>query len=297
MIPSRLDKFLSDSTALSRSQIRTAFEAGEIEVQLASGEYVDPVELSLVVYEEDKVWCQGELVRPKTPEHYILLHKPSGVLSSATEEEGVQTLSPWVGPHPGVFPVGRLDQSTSGFMLITDDGNLAHMIMSPKQSSIYEFILVLRGQIYPEDRRLEQMLRGLRVKRDLTVSVISLEVTGGTNRYTHLRVSVDEGRSRHLRGLCHVAGVDVVRMHRTRIGPVAVGTLRPGETRELTQEEIESLWQMCGGKDLVFKRRIGALYRLIERYEEVEKDTTRLRAWLEEHAEKFVDPDELASLA
>ena len=284
MIPSRLDKYLSDATAMSRSQIRRAWERDEIEVRLAEGAGASGVDLGTLIFAEDEVLWRGERVEPRRPSTYVALHKPAGVLSDARAREGGrETLAPWLEAlDPGIFPVGRLDLETSGLMLLTDDGDLAHMLTRPDSGLVYEYHLRLQGRLDPSDASLRRLLEGVELKPGERSSVISLEVVAGGVDVTHVRLFVDESRSRQLRSMCHVAEVGLEGLCRLSIGPVSMGALEPGQSRELARDEVDALWARCGGRELVARRRREALERLARRRREQGEPHLRLEAWLDQ---------------
>ena len=124
MVPSRLDKYMSDATSLSRSQIRKAWSDGKIEVCVGGEVEARVIALDTLIFEEDQVFFEQTRVERRVPSVYAAFCKPMGVISSARREKGQRSLAPWLEElGEGVFPIGRLEQDTVGLMLLTDDEN------------------------------------------------------------------------------------------------------------------------------------------------------------------------------
>jgi 23S rRNA pseudouridine2605 synthase len=165
--------------------------------------------------------------------HY-LLNKPRGVVTTATDPQGRQTVVSLVPAEPRVFPVGRLDVDTEGLLLLTNNGELAHRLTHPSFGVEKEYVAEVRGR--PSPATLRTLRNGVDLDDGRTaparVSLVSPTV---------VRITIHEGRNRQVRRMCDAVGHPVVRLVRVRIGRVTDRRLRPGEWRPLTAKELRAL--------------------------------------------------------
>lgn len=166
--------------------------------------------------------------------HY-LLHKPRGVVSTASDPEGRPTVVELVPPEPRVFPVGRLDTDTEGLLVLTNDGELAHRLTHPSFGVDKEYLAELERAPAPGD--LRQLRQGVTLDDGPTAPARAAFVPP-----RGLRLVIHEGRNRQVRRMCEAVGHRVVRLVRTRIGPVVDHRLRAGEWRQLSMDEVKSLY-------------------------------------------------------
>ena len=181
-----------------------------------------------------------------------------------------------------MFPVGRLDRDTTGLLLLTDDGDLAYMLLKPLFHVDKEYWLRLRGQVERGDTRLEALRHGLDLgdgRHD--ARALDVRVCAGGATWTGARMVLDEGRYRQIRRMCRAAKFYLDHLHRVRVGPVRLGAIGPGQVRALTEGEIEALWTACGGRDLARTRAIEALRRGAQRAHEAGQPRARVERWLE----------------
>ncbi len=285
MIPRRLDKYLADATALSRSQIKAAWSAGRIEVQPAAKAWPDDYELWSLIFEDDAVFLDETPVSPVEPSHYFALHKPAGILSTTHNPQGRDCLAPWLEELPdSVFPVGRLDKPTTGFLLFTDDGNLCFCLLRPRFHVPKEYHLTVRGRVTTDDARLANLEAGIDIgDRKSPATALGTAVLKQSKSESLLSVVVDEGRHRMLRRMARRAGFDLQHLHRPRIGPVKMGSLEAGEYRRLGDEEVAALWRACGGREAAKKRSIAALASQAKKWRDQQRPHHRLERWLAMH--------------
>ncbi len=165
--------------------------------------------------------------------HY-LLNKPAGVVSTAEDTHGRPTVVSLVPADPRVFPVGRLDLDSEGLLVLTNDGELTHRLTHPSFGVAKEYLVHVEGDPGAGDiRRLRQ---GVELEDGPTAPARVSVVSPGL-----LRMVIHEGRNRQVRRMCEAVGHPVVRLIRTRIGPIADPNLRPGEHRVLGLDEVRSL--------------------------------------------------------
>jgi 23S rRNA pseudouridine2605 synthase len=172
--------------------------------------------------------------------HYVL-NKPAGVITTAADTHGRPTVIDLVPSEPRVFPVGRLDADTEGLLLITNDGDLAHRLTHPSYGVDKEYLAEVAGE--PHRGAIRRLREGVELGDGVTAPA-KVAVLGERL----LRITIHEGRNRQVRRMCEAVGFPVVRLVRTRIGSLADRTLKPGEWRSLTQDEVRALERATVGK-------------------------------------------------
>ena len=163
-----------------------------------------------------------------------LLNKPAGVVCTASDPEGRRTVVELVPAEPRVFSVGRLDYDTEGLLLLTNDGTMAHRLTHPSFGIEKEYLAHVRGE--PSRQALRRLREGIDLDDGPTAPAQVAAVSPGL-----IRVTIHEGRNRQVRRMFEAVGHDVVRLVRTRIGPLVDPTLEPGAWRLLTRDEILAL--------------------------------------------------------
>jgi len=190
------------------------------------GRRVDP-ETALIEVDGAPVGVRPDLV------HYVL-NKPAGVVTTADDPQGRPTVVGLVPNEPRVFPVGRLDVDTEGLLLLTNDGELAHRLTHPSYGVEKEYVAEVEG--LPTRAVLRRLREGVELDDGLTAPARATLVDPSV-----VRLTIHEGRNRQVRRMCEAVGHSVVRLVRTRIGPLADRSLAPGAWRELTGDEVRSL--------------------------------------------------------
>jgi 23S rRNA pseudouridine2605 synthase len=184
----------------------------------------------------DHVEVDGVALSVKPGLVYYLLNKPAGVVSTASDPQGRPTVVGLVPPEPRVHPVGRLDAATEGLLVLTNDGELTQRLTHPRFGVDKEYLAVVGGSPTPaEIRRLRE---GVQLDDGPTAPArVALMAPN------QVRIIIHEGRNRQVRRMCDAVGHPVLRLIRTRIGPIADRRLAPGEWRPLTPGEVRSLEQ------------------------------------------------------
>ena len=168
-----------------------------------------------------------------------MLHKPRGVVSTMSDPEGRRSLGDVVADRPErLFHVGRLDTDTSGLILLTNDGDFAQAVAHPSFEVDKTYVAEVEGEVFP--RIVKTLLAGVELD-DGPVTVSQAKVVQATRAKSIVELVIHEGRNRIVRRLLDHVGHPVRRLSRTRIGPVALGALKPGELRELTNDELGEL--------------------------------------------------------
>lgn len=228
----RLDKFISNQLILSRSVVRTGVQRGRATV---NGAVIRDAG-ALIDVDNDNITYEGNIVGYKQYV-YILMNKPQGVLSAATDRsrETVVDLVPESLRRQGIAPVGRLDKDTTGLLLITDDGVFAHNCISPKKDVSKTYIATLDGDI--NDDMIQAFKQGV-VLADGTVCLPALLERVGKNV---ARIVVTEGKYHQIKRMFGTVGLGVCSLHREAIGNLQLPhNLKVGECIEMTKQQLES---------------------------------------------------------
>ena len=224
----RLDKYIADRTSLSRKEIKSAVSAGKAAV---NGCIIKTPDYK--VSENDEILLFGNKIS-KNPHIYIVLNKPKGYVS-ATDDPDQPTVLKLVPPElfrKGIFPAGRLDKDTTGLMVITDDGDFAHRILSPKKHVKKSYAVTIDIPVTEEMQT--EFERGV-VLCDGSCKPAGLSATG---KYDCI-VTLSEGRYHQIKRMFGCFGAKVTALHRLSIGDFALpGDLAEGECRELSTEEL-----------------------------------------------------------
>ena len=229
----RIDKFLSNSGAGSRSQVKTDLKKGLV---LVNGQpvrnpdfQVDP-STDLILFKGTELSLPGN--------HYYLLNKPMGYVS-ATEDSREQTVLDLFPPElrKGLFPVGRLDKDTEGLLLLTDDGALAHQLISPKKEIYKTYLVTCEKTVTGEDL--------LRLEAGVNIGEATLTLpakTSATDDDHVIYLSICEGRFHQVKRMLQATCNKVTRLKRVSFGPLSLDdTLTPGEYRVLSEDEVALL--------------------------------------------------------
>ena len=231
----RLQKVLARVGIGSRRVCEDLIAEGRVTVDgevAVLGRRVD-VETALIELDGAPIGVRPDLV------HY-LLNKPAGVVTTADDPQGRPTVVGLVPAEPRVFPVGRLDVDTEGLLLLTNDGELAHRLTHPSFGVEKEYVVELEGS--PSRAALRRLREGVELDDGTTAPARAALLEPSV-----VRLTVHEGRNRQVRRMCDAVGHPVVRLIRTRIGPLADRSLAPGAWRELTGDEVRSLQRAVAG--------------------------------------------------
>jgi 23S rRNA pseudouridine2605 synthase len=230
---------VSDGERLQKALARAGFGSRRAcEELIAQGRVTvggEPAELGRRIDPEtDLVAVDGVPVGVRPDHVYLLLNKPAGVITTAADPQGRPTVVELVPSEPRVFPVGRLDADTEGLLILTNDGELAHRLTHPSFGVDKEYLAHVEGQ--PSRGALRRLREGVELDDGVTAPARVSQVG------PHLvRLTIHEGRNRQVRRMCAAVGHPVIRLVRTRIGPVSDRRLAPGAHRELTTDEVRGL--------------------------------------------------------
>ncbi|MCL6438143.1 MAG: rRNA pseudouridine synthase [Rubrobacteraceae bacterium] len=231
----RLQAYLARSGAApSRRKAEALIVSGRVRV---NGRVAG---LGTKVSEGDAVSLDGRPVRLPETRTYLALNKPAGYITTLSDERGRPTVAELVPSIPGLVPVGRLDADTTGLIIMTNDGRLAHRIAHPSYEIEKEYRLVLQNPV--DEEALRALASGPELEDGPMVPPEVSRLRRGRRR-TVLHLTIHEGRKRIIRRACEAVGLRLVHLERVRVGPVRLGELAPGEYRRLTDEEVKRLWR------------------------------------------------------
>lgn len=228
----RLDKYLSEMGAGTRSELKKAVRAGRVSV---NGQRAK--DASIHVSEKDEICLDGNRIVYERFVYYMM-NKPAGVIS-ATEDARERTVLDLIEgqQRKGLFPVGRLDRDTEGLLLITNDGELAHRLLSPAHHVDKVYFARLDGPVGETERRL--FAEGLKVDNTFTAMPACLELLENAEE---VKVTIREGKFHQIKRMFAAVGREVLYLKRLSMGPLALdGSLAPGAYRRLTEEEESAI--------------------------------------------------------
>lgn len=232
----RIDRFLSHMNVASRKELKALFKAGRVRVD---GTVVKDAKFK--VNEATVVYVDDEPVRYQTY-FYWLMNKPAGVISATTDPQ--KTVLDLLAPadlRDDLFPVGRLDKDTTGLLLLTNDGDLSHALLSPKKHVSKVYRATIAGIVTAEDQaRFEAGL----VLSDFTAQPAQLEILSvdEAQQESQITVEIHEGKFHQVKRMFHAVGKEVLTLERLEMGPLALpDDLDRGQYRALTDAELALL--------------------------------------------------------
>jgi len=231
--PTRINKFISGCTALSRRKVDEYILQGRITINgytiYDPGYIINPA--------EHKVAVDGELIRASMRKIYILMNKPTKVITAVSDDKGRPTVMDVLGERLNVFPVGRLDYDTSGFLILTNDGDLANELMNPKFKVTKTYEVTLSKPLDNKHRLL--LMKGIVLDGYKTrPCYINLKGKFSTNT---VFITLVEGKNRQVRRMFEHFGYFVNKLERIKYGHMKLGSLETGQWRYLSTEEVNNL--------------------------------------------------------
>lgn len=235
----RLQKVLSQWGIASRRRAEDLIQQGRVTVNgkvAEIGVKADPARDRIAVD------GQGICLHQKPSHHYLLLHKPLGMVSTCADPEGRPTVLdvlPKFLRQTGIHPVGRLDAYSTGALLLTNDGDFTYQLTHPKHDVSKTYRVWVEG--IPQKQALQAWRQGIKLEGRLTRPAKVKVLDQNSPEQTLLEVVLREGRNRQIRRVAQELGHRVLSLHRTAIGSVQVGNLPPGECRSLSRNQVEAL--------------------------------------------------------
>ena len=230
----RLNAYLARAGVASRRGADELIRAGRVRV---NGE---PGELGTYVERGDVVELDGLRLEPE-PLVYVLLHKPAGVVTTARDPQGRPTVVGLVGHERRIVPVGRLDADTTGALLLTNDGPLAHRLMHPR----YEVDKVYEAEVErePSEEALRQLREGVELEDGKTAPA-GVRLLRSSGKSSLVELQLHEGKKHQVKRMLEAVGHPVRRLHRREYAGLTLDGLGPGEWRELAPDEIARLQRL-----------------------------------------------------
>lgn len=197
----------------------------------------------------DQVQVDGMMVSYDPRHVYLLLYKPTRVISSVTDPEGREVVTDLIPDSFGrVYPVGRLDWNSEGAVLMTNDGQLTQYLTHPRYEVTKVYMVKTDGLVSNEDRRIDILREGVRLDDGYVTQPAEIVRDADTGRHTWFVVGIAEGRNRQVRRMFEAVGIDVRKLKRIAYGPVLLGDMLPGDFRRLGEQEIDDLYEAAGQK-------------------------------------------------
>ena len=243
MSAERLQKILSRAGLASRRRAEELIREGRVTVNGAVARIGDKADLAV-----DAVKLNGKRVLVPTSHRYLLLNKPTGVLTTRSDPHSRRTVYDLLPKrlHKGLNPVGRLDYDTEGLLLLTDDGEFAQRVAHPRYGCVKSYEVKVKGK--PAQEKIAELKRGAVIdgRKVVPVSITPMPNRSATAVNSWLRVELAEGRTRQIREMFFRLGHPVQKLRRVAIGGLRDPRLPLGAFRELTQLEVDRL--LVGGK-------------------------------------------------
>ena len=231
--PVRAQKAIAHSGLMSRRLAEEAIVAGRVEVdgrRIVLGDRVD-VSIQLVTLDGIPI-----PLNPDLETH--LLYKPLGVISTASDPQGRETVVDLVPTSKRVYPVGRLDSDSEGLILLTNDGDLANRVTHPRYGITKTYVVIVDGR--PAPAAIRRLTEGVELD-DGPARARSARIIGQQSESSMVEMVMEEGRNREIRRMFDVVGHPVESLVRTAIGTLSDRSLRPGQSRLLTVDEVRRL--------------------------------------------------------
>lgn len=235
----RLQKILAERGIASRRKAEEMILEGRVTVNgtVASiGMKADP--------DRDHIKVDGRLLLRPEKKVYYIFNKPRGVVTSLSDPEERPTIKDFLrGIRERVYPVGRLDFDSEGMLILTNDGDLAHAILHPSKKVPKTYRVKIKGVISVEET--ERLSKGIRLERSVTAPA-KVKFLRKLEQNSWIEMTIYEGKKRQIRRMLEKVGHPVVRLVRTRINGIEMGSIPPGGLRPMTPDELERITQELG---------------------------------------------------
>lgn len=231
----RLDKFLANAGIGTRSEVKQYIKKGFIQVNGAPAKKAD----MSISEDTDEILYLNKSVRLQK-DFYYMMNKPQGVIS-ATEDNFQKTVLDLLGAdkRDDIFPVGRLDKDTEGLLLLTNDGALAHELLSPKKHVAKVYYARIEGIVTEED--ITSFKNGVKIDDEFTALPANLKILH-SDEISEIEVEIFEGKFHQVKRMFQAVGKKVIFLKRLSMGPLTLdASLKAGEYRELTELELKQL--------------------------------------------------------
>lgn len=229
----RIQKFLAQAGVASRREAEAAIIDGAVKVngQMAV--------LGQKVNADDAVEYKGKLVEQKQRKVYYMLNKPVGYVTTMGDRHAAKCVADLLSDIPyRVYPVGRLDRGSEGLLLVTNDGELALRLTHPRYGIEKTYLVKVKGRI---TSYMVSKLTDIKVLDGEEIKPVKVMLINVTEKSSVLRFFLTEGKNRQIRRMCNIAGLEISELRRVAVGNLRLSSLKPGEIRKLTGDEIKYL--------------------------------------------------------
>ena len=234
----RLQKVIANSGYTSRRKAEELILSGHVEV---NGEIINT--LGFKVSGSDIISIDGNIINKDIKKEYYLLNKPREVICSVTDDKGRKTVVDLVKTEARIYPVGRLDYDTTGLIILTNDGELANILMHPKNEINKTYVAKINGILNEED--FQKIRKGILIDdRKLIVDHLKVKKIDKIKNTSLVEVTIHEGRNRIVRRLFEKLRYDVMKLHRSKLAFLTDDNLKSGEYRELSLKEVKTLYSL-----------------------------------------------------
>ena len=250
----RLQKYLATAGVASRRACETLIESGRIKV---NGIVVKTLGTS-VEPGDDVVDFDGRRIEPERLQVYLMVNKPIGYISAASDPEGRPVVTSLVPPEYGrVYPVGRLDWDTEGAVILTNDGELTQLLTHPRHEVAKIYQAKLRGIVDNMDPRIERLRQGVMLDDGYVTLPADVIRDSDTGNHTWFVVGIREGKNRQIRRMFEAVHLDLIKLRRVAYATVQLGAVPLGDHRRLLDSEVEALYRAAGSERDLLKASRG----------------------------------------
>ena len=228
----RIQKYIASCGVMSRRAAEKEIAAGNVTVNGVRAE------IGQAVSDKDVICFHGERIRPEKRKITVMLNKPSGYVTTMSDEMGRKTVNDLVDLPERLYPAGRLDKDSEGLLIMTNDGELANRLTHPKSGKKKIYHVYLRGSV---DNNALDMLRAMKMLDGEKINPVGVELIKRSPTGSVVKFTLTEGKNRQIRRMCEAAGVTITQLKRVQIGSLRLGDLKTGQYRKLTDKEKEEL--------------------------------------------------------
>ena len=237
----RLNQFIAKYTHFSRREADQLIKNNKVRVNSHKVESLS----TFVEVHKDQVKVNNKMVRPFYRPTYIAFHKPEKTLTTTHDPKNRMTVFHYFRKlKTRIFAVGRLDWNTEGLIILTNDGDLAHRIMKPEFKIPKTYVAQLSNKI--KESQIQKLKRGVSIPQGGRVKALSLHSRTGT----WVKIVITEGKNKQLHHMFNKVGLSIKRLKRTAIGGLALGSLKKGEAKYLTEKETEKIFKSPSRRSL-----------------------------------------------
>jgi 23S rRNA pseudouridine2605 synthase len=235
----RLQKVIADSGLASRRKAEEFIVQGRVtvngQVVCELGTKVNPA--------KDHVKVDGRHLKPVPPQTFVMLHKPKNIVSTMSDPSGRSTIADLLpGVHVRVFPVGRLDFDSEGLVLLTNDGDLAQLLLHPRHHVPKTYLIKVKGMLAPE--HIDALQKGVMLDDGRTGPAVVKKV-GKATENSWLEITIFEGRKHQVKRMLDAVNHPVLKLKRVKFGPLVLGDLPTGHYRYLTDREANAVRELA----------------------------------------------------